>query len=128
MTTFQQITLASLIIICLAGCSGSDTYRGSWKAMNMDGTKFDLLFDEKSFTVTDSTGKVEKFEYTQNSVNIENSVKTYGIRLGDGRSYEINFPIATNENIGLIKDGSSNPIFTICRDEYMEYDEIFKLN
>lgn len=122
-----SITLLAILAVILVGCSGSDTYRGSWKATDSKGAKFELFFDAKNFTVKDSSGKSEKYNYSQNSVEIENSVATYGIQLGDGRGYQINFPNADNETLGLIKDENGNPIYTISRKDYIKYEDIYKL-
>ena len=118
---------ASLIVIVLTGCSGSKTYRGAWKAMDADGQKFELFFDAKSFSIKDITGGTKQYDYTQNSISIENSVETYGIQLADGRSYQINFPNTGNETVGLIKDGNGMPVYTISRNGYLQYGDIFKL-
>ena len=122
-----SLTLLLILAVILVGCSGSDTYRGSWKATDSKGAKFELFFDAKSFTVKDSSGKSEKYDYSQNSVEIENSVATYGIQLGDGRGYQINFPNADNETLGLIKDENGNPLYTISRKDYIKYEDVFKL-
>lgn len=122
-----SITILGILAIILVGCSGSETYRGSWKALNSKGNKFEISFDAKNFTIKDSLGKVEKYEYSQNSVSIENSVSTYGIQLQDGRKYEINFPNSKNESLGLLKDENGNPIYTIGRKNYVKYEDIFKL-
>lgn len=88
----RKISIAYLSILTLIflGCSGSESYRGSWKAMDLNGAKFEIFFDAKKFTVKDNLGKANNYEYSQNSVSIENSVSTYGIQLEDGRKYEIN--------------------------------------
>ncbi|REG96385.1 hypothetical protein [Flavobacterium aquicola] len=122
-----SITLLAILSVILVGCSGSDTYRGSWKATDSKGGKFEIFFDAKNFTVKNSSGKSEKYDYTQNSVEIENSVTTYGIQLGDGRGYQINFPNADNETLGLIKDENGNPIYTISRKDYIKYEDVYKL-
>jgi hypothetical protein len=122
-----SIRLLAILAVILVGCSGSDTYRGSWKATDSKGGKFELFFDAKNFTVKDSLGKSKKYEYTQNSVEIENSVATYGIQLGDGRAYQINFPNADDESLGLIKDENGNPLYTISRKKYIKYEDVFKL-
>lgn len=119
--------IIAILSIALSGCSGSETYRGQWKAMDAAGEKSDITFSAKSFTVRYGKGKIDTFEYKQNAVSIENSVETYGIRLKDGRTYEINFPIADDESTGLIKDGSGNPLYTIGRKDYVKYEDIFKL-
>ncbi|MFK7115222.1 glycosyl transferase [Flavobacterium oreochromis] len=121
------VTFSSVLLLLLVSCSGSDTYRGKWKALDSKGEKFEINFDAKNFTVKDSKGQISKYEYSQNQVSIENSVETYGIQLEDGRTYHINFPIASSEEVGLIKDSNENPIYTIARKDYTSYEDIFKL-
>lgn len=113
--------------VILIACSGSETYRGSWKVVDMNGAKFEIVFDAKKFSIKDSLGKSTEFEYTQNSVNISNGVETYGIQLGDGRTYQIHFPKAGDESIGIMKDENGAPMYSISRKEYMSYDAIYKL-
>lgn len=123
-----SMALLGILAVILVACSGSDTYRGSWKATDSKGAKFELFFNAKDFTVKSSSVKTQKFEYSQNSVQIENSVSTYGIQLGDGRNYQINFPKANDESMGIIKDENGIPIYTISRKSYINYDDVFKLN
>lgn len=122
-----NFTLLGILAIILVACSGSDVYRGAWKATDSTGAKYDLTFDAKNFTVTDSAGTVEKFTYTQNSVNITNGVSTYGIQLGDGRGFQITFPIPSKPSVGLMKDENGVPVFAIGRDEYIAYEELYNL-
>lgn len=119
--------ILGILALFLLGCESSDTYRGSWKATDKKGAKFELFFDAKNMTIKDTLGEKVKFEYTQNSVNIENSVETYGIILSDGRGYQINFPNTENENIGFIKDENGSPIYTISRKNFINYDDVYKL-
>lgn len=117
----------SILSFLLIACSGSDVYRGAWKATDAQGGKFELVFDAKLFSVTDSTGKKDEFKYSQNSVNINNGVSSYGIQLSDGRKYEILFPIPSNPKVALLKDENNVPVFAISRDEYMKYEELYNL-
>lgn len=117
--------LLGLVLISLCSCSGSDTYRGLWKAINERGEKFDINFDAKSFTVKDSSGKVETYQYKQNSVSIKNSIETYGIQVSDGKSYQINFPIANDETKGAIQDATGRPIYIIGRGNYIKYEDVY---
>ncbi len=119
--------LLALVLISLYSCSGSDTYRGLWKALDERGEKFEINFDAKSFTVKDSTGQIKTYKYKQNSVSIQNSVETYGIQVSDGKSYLINFPIANDETKGVIKDGSGRPLYIIGRSGYVKYEEVYGL-
>jgi hypothetical protein len=115
------------VIIFLHSCSGSDTYRGLWKATDPGGEKFEITFDAKNLSVKDSTGKISKFEYSQNSISIQNSVETYGIKIKDGRGYLIIFPIADDESKGIITDAAGNLVYTISKQEYIKYADIYKL-
>lgn len=119
--------LSTLAIIFLYSCSGSDTYRGAWKATDPKGDKFEITFDAKSFTVKDNAGQTSSFNYTQNTIKIRNGVETYGIKLDDGRRYIIHFPIADDESKGIIQDDRNNLIYTISRGDYITYEDIYKL-
>ncbi len=119
--------MSCLCAIFLIACKGSVQYRGKWKAIDLTGAKNEIVFDAKSFTIKDSSGNIRKFEYVQQSVNIVNSVETFGIKLGDGRVYQIHFPIAKNDSLGLINDATGSPVYTISRSEYKTYDDIVKL-
>ena len=118
---------AGLLLTIFVGCSGSKTYRGTWKAIDANGQKCEIIFDATTFTIKDSTGGTKHYDYTQNSVAINNSVSTYGIKLQDGRGYQINFPNSSNETVGLIKDENGGLIYTISRTDYVKYDDIYKL-
>ena len=119
--------LLGMVLISLYSCSGSDTYRGVWKALNVRGEKLEINFEAKSLTIKDSTGQIKTYNYKQNSVSIKNSVETYGIQVSDGKSYQINFPIANDETMGVIKDAAGTPLYIIGRSRYVQYDEIYGL-
>ena len=108
-------------------CSGSDTYRGLWKAINERGEKFEITFDAKNFTVKDSSGQVKTYTYTQNSVSIKNSVENYGIKVSDGKDYRISFPVANDETKGAIQDATGRPIYIIDRSNYIKYEDVYGL-
>lgn len=121
-----RLIIIAAILLFWAGCSGSDAYRGAWKATNASGQKFEIVFAAKSFTVTDTSGKKTSYTYTQNGVSFENSVETYTIKLGDGRNCQVNFPVK-DESIGLILDQNGNLLFAIGRKDYITYQDIIKL-
>ncbi len=106
---------------------GIHVWQGKWKAMNEEGERFEIEFKPKQFSITDSTGKAVLHDYVQNSVKSENSIETYGIRLSDGRGYQIYFP-KNDESVGLILDENGVQMFTISRKDYISYDAIYKLN
>ncbi|MCD8741866.1 hypothetical protein LT679_14715 [Mucilaginibacter roseus] len=125
----KKITLFlfGLIAIFLMSCSGSDAYRGEWKGMTPSGEKVKITFEAKKFTIKDSTQKGKTYDYTQNSVSIKNGVKTYGIKLGDGRGYRVHFPVAGNESIGIILAESGTILYSISRKDYTKIDDIYSL-
>ena len=122
-----SILVAAIISALLLSCSGSDTYNGKWKATNTKGEKVDIAFQKKNFTIKKLNGDSTNYAYTQNSVSIENSVETYGITLKDGRRFQVKFPIANDESLGLINDENGNPIYFISRKKYIGYEDIFSL-
>ena len=122
-TTFILIALSAIL---LGACSGSDTYRGDWKATNENGSHLDIVFSENDFLRTED-GKTEKFEYSQTSVNIENSVETYGIKLEDGRYFQIHFPIGNDETKGAVLDANGRVLYIISRTGYIGYKEVYGL-
>lgn len=69
--------LATALLI--GACSGSESYRGEWKAVASDGSKAEITFAEKSFTVKDEKGKETVYEYTQNQYKLESGRTSYGI-------------------------------------------------
>ena len=116
-----------IFIVILTGCSGSEVYQGTWKATDSVGNKFEIDFEPKSFTVKDANGKVKTYSYTQNSVTYRNGQKTYGIRLGDGRIFKIHFPLTDDTGKGAIMTQTDNPLYTICRTEYIAYNDLYNL-
>ncbi|MBD8083920.1 hypothetical protein [Chryseobacterium caseinilyticum] len=123
----KNVIIALLMSVLLISCEGSDSYQGNWKALDKNGGKFEISFKPKAFSVKDSIGKVAEFNYSQNSVKYENGIETYGIRLEDGRKYQIFFP-KNDESVGIILEESGNPIYTISRSKYLTYDDVYKLS
>ena len=116
-----------MFFVFFISCEGSDSYQGKWKALDTIGNKFEIIFTPKNFSIKDSLGKSKMYQYTQNSIKTENSISTYGILLSDGRGYQIYFP-RKDKSVGLIMDENGSQMFTISRNEYTRYDEIYKLN
>lgn len=119
-------SLVLVLFLGLISCEGSDAYQGKWKATDMDGQKFELDFSPTYFTISNAGGKQTKYKYTQNSIKSENSVETYGIKLEDGRGYNIVFPLKDEEK-GLIFDENGSMMYTIGRKSHMTYEEMYKL-
>ncbi len=124
----KNIILPLIIgMFIFASCEGSDTYRGDWKATDMQGAHAEIHFEAKSMSVTHADGQKSEYTYKQNQVKNENGVMTYGIKLGDGRSLQLYFPITENKSRGLILDANSHVIYTISRDEYLFYNDLYAL-
>lgn len=113
-------------LLLLASCSGSDFYQGEWKATGSTGEKCVIVFEANTFSITDSTGASSSYEYTQNSVSIENGVKSYGIKLSDGSLYTLTFPHADDTSVGAILDQNNYVIYTIGRNDYLGYEDLYK--
>ncbi|MCC6370004.1 MAG: hypothetical protein IT236_03250 [Bacteroidia bacterium] len=107
--------LLGFLMLFLIGCSGSDVYLGAWKAKDVTGARFDINFEANSLTIKDSAGVITKYEYTQNSIEINTSAKTYGINLKDGRAYQLYFLQSAHEKTGYIKDDNGNLVYTLSR-------------
>lgn len=123
----KKIFFVLLLPVILFSCSGSDKYQGKWYALNGENQEFEFAFSPKNFTVTDSTGTAKDYSYTQNSVSIKNSVSTYGIQLSDGRAYQITFPKSDDAEVAVMADGNGNLMFTLGRNGYVTYDDIYGL-
>ena len=118
-----------LLLTCLflISCNGSDVYQGKWKATDSGGKHYDIEFSPKNFSIKEEDGKETKYEYAQNSIKIENSVRTYGIRLDDGRALNVFFPLINNTEQGMITLQNNIPIYTISRTDYVQYQDFYKL-
>ena len=123
----KKIILLLLVLFIISSCEGSDSYQGKWKAVDPKGNKFEMIFSPTIFLIKDTTGKINKFKYTQNSIKSENSIETYGVLLEDGRGYQIHFPLK-DKSSGLILDENEVQMYTISRKAYTTYEELYKLN
>ena len=122
---FLKLFVLTLVIM---GCQGSEVYRGKWKALNSEGIQYTIEFTEEQMIVTRDSSDTETWKYAQNSVHISNRNREYGIRLDNGLSYKILFPIKDNQDKGAITDQNGQIIFTIGRNEFYTYQDVFGLN
>lgn len=111
----------------LLSCSGSENYRGDWKATDPQGNQYNIHFEEKRFSLKDASGQETYFDYTQNEVINENGIMSYGIKLGDGRKLQVRFPFDADLTKGFILDANNHVMYTISRDRFMKYEEVYKL-
>ena len=121
-----KLIVAFLAVVVLTACSGSETYRGLWKATDNNGEQVDIVFGENDFTITKEKD-VKKYEYSQNKVNISNGVELYGINLDNGKTLQIHFPIADDESKGAILDMNGRPVYIISRNNYPSYNDVYGL-
>lgn len=119
-----QFLILAVCTVLLFSCEGSDVYRGEWKAVDTDNEKLTLSFEAKSFSISYPDGELEKRDYTQNQVSIENGVKTFGIK-SEGRTFKLHFPISGDESKGTFQDENGKIIYTIGRTDYITYDDLY---
>lgn len=122
-----RLLLACLFLSLLCACSGSEAYRGAWKATTPDGGHASLFFEAKKLRVTAPDGKLSEYDYRQNKVKISNTERSYGIQLGDGRGYTILFPVPKQDDVGLVLDDRSGLLYVISRKDYLQYEDLNKL-
>ncbi len=118
---------AFTILLFLASCSGSSVYQGNWKGTDPENNKFEIDFEPKSFKITDADGNTTAYQYTQNSVQINNSEKKYEIQLSDGRKYMILFPISSDTTKAILTLENGQPQYVISRTSYISHEELYKL-
>ncbi len=111
----------------LVGCKGSDNYLGEWKGTDINGDKYILSFQPKDLSIKRENGDSLSFKYTQHEVKLENSTKTYGIKLDDGRTYKIFFPIANDLSKALMTMEDGKPVYTISRTEFLSQEKLYSL-
>lgn len=112
-----------LFPILFVNCSGSDVYRGEWKATDMNNNKFTIHFEENTLTITKEDGESKSYKYTQNSVKIENSTSRYGLNLEGGIELEIVFPTKDKDKGIINTPGSEQPLYIISRTDYIQYSD-----
>lgn len=110
---------------CLfCNCKGSDTYAGTWKAVDEQDNKSLIVFTGNTITIKKAEGEAKTINYVQNSVNYENGSCTYGIQLENGEKYEIFFPNKKRDS-GLIQADKQHTLFSIDRNEYLTFEDRF---
>ena len=111
----------------LTACSGSEAYRGEWKATAADGTKAEIVFAEKSFTVKDEKGGQTVYEYTQNKYQFENGRTSYGIDIKNGSEAQIVFPFKGNGERAAMTAPDDTILYTLDRRAYIPVDRFWQL-
>ena len=116
------------LFLLFTACQGSDAYQGQWHATDRSGEKYTIDFTEHFFTVIDAHGDSVAHPYSQYSFNYEDGVTTFGIKLGDGRAYRIFFPLKNDTTKALIQLEDQETHYTICRDSFLRYEDIYDLS
>lgn len=115
-----------LVTLLLFSCEASDSIQGDWKALNANGEKFEIHFSPNKLSIKSDDGE-NSYGFNQTGIKYENSTYTYSISLDDGRGYQIYFP-KKDKLIGLILDENGTPLYTIGRQGFVKYEEIYKLD
>lgn len=111
------------ILLFLFSCSASDAYSGEWFALGNDANKVKISFIEKKMILEEEGKAFEEYNFTQNSVGINNGIKYYGLRVEDIGNINIIFPSKKNKEYALIivpaqNEITGNSIFTMQRNKY----------
>ncbi|WP_163408029.1 hypothetical protein [Flavobacterium ajazii] len=126
-----KLVFGICFMFLILSCEGSDIYQGKWKALNLKGEKYQIIFSQKEIIIKNSLGKSVKHSYTQSGMghhgSSDKSIDTCKILLDNGQNYQIYFP-KNDESAGLIIDGNGSQVFSISRKDYLTYDDIYKLN
>lgn len=101
-------------LIMLSACSGSKSIQGTWQVQDGAGKNSTLTFKDKKMTLDGKT-----YDYKQNAVGFQNSVKYYGIQQ-DGKEYSIIFP-DKDKNVALLLEPDSN-------DNYLKGSFLYAMN
>ncbi len=117
--------LATALLI--SACSGSESYRGEWKAVASDGSKAEITFAEKSFTVKDEKGKETVYEYTQNQYKLESGRTSYGIDIKNASEARIVFPFKGKTDRATMVAPDDTILYMLDRHAYVPADQFWKL-
>ena len=128
MKFFKTALLPALAAALLLGaCSGSESYRGEWKAVASDGSKAEITFAEKSFTVKYEKGKETVYEYTQNQYKLESGRTSYGIDIKNASEARIVFPFKGKTDRATIVAPDDTILYMLDRHAYVPTDQFWKL-
>lgn len=119
-----NLLLIATFVILLSGCSGSDTYRGKWFALGPNDEQLEIVFEGQKFTVIEADSE-KVYDYTQNSVKMENSAETYGITTGEGKVFRLHFPNDVTK--GAFLDENGQILYMISREKGVTYNDVFGL-
>lgn len=126
---FSTAAVLSVLVsaLMLGACSGSEAYRGEWKATAADGSKAEITFSEKSFTVKAENGGQTVYEYTQNQYQYQNGRTNYGINIKNGASLQIVFPFQNNTERAAIVAPDDSILYTLGRNAYIPTEQFWQL-
>lgn len=122
------LTYSTLILLLLlTSCEGSDTYRGSWKALTSQGDKTVITFSPDKMNLKTESGEEASYDYTQNGFHFLDGKHTYDIKLKNGLGYQITFPLKGNKEKGYIADEFGNILYVIGKKDYCSDEDIHEI-
>ncbi|MDO5073730.1 MAG: glycosyl transferase [Neisseria animaloris] len=124
-----SLLFSGAIILLLNGCSGSETYRGTWKAMDTNNVPMEIVFEEKQFTLSDLQKNTKKtYRYSQNTIQYENGKRRYGIQVENGASFSIAFPFQNDEERAMLIAPDNTVVMTLDRTKHLPLKDFWQLN
>ncbi|RXR32970.1 hypothetical protein EQG68_05620 [Flavobacterium piscinae] len=125
-----KLVLVNCLLLLLYSCGSSEDYQGKWKAVNLEGDKYEITFLQKKITIKEISGNTVQHTFIQTGMghqgSTERTIDNYTILLNNGAKYQIYFP-KNDETIGIILDENGVPLFTISRKDFLSYDTFSKL-
>lgn len=112
--------------LLLVACSGSEDYRGEWKGMDNKNAQVQVIFAEKSLTLTDvQSGQSKTHQDTQNRVAYSSGRKTYGLEIKGGAPMQVVFPFEGDNSRAALTAPDGQMVMTLGRVRFIPMSEFW---
>ena len=118
---------ALAVALLLGACSGSESYRGEWKAVASDGSKAEITFAKKSFTIKDEKAKKPSTNTLRTNTNSESGRTSYGIDIKNASEARIVFPFKGKTDRATMVAPDDTILYMLDRHAYVPADQFWKL-
>lgn len=127
MKIYPEVSFLILLLV-FGSCSGSDEYIGNWKATNPNGEKFNIQFEPETLTIISAKHDTTIIGYNQLGYTWEGGIETFGIKLDDGRRYDVKFPVPTDSVSALILEQTQQTtLYVLHRTEFKDFYDVHRI-